>query len=163
MSLDAIALDILQTYYDGVMSSRKLRTIFAGLLLPILLMPALLCAKKKPPEHPVNLNTANSEELQLVPGIGPSTADKIPQMRKSYGAFKNVDDLLSIKGIGPKKMEKMRRYLTVGKAPQIKNSSADPQSAKAPSKPPPAKTAATKPPVKSKSEADSSDKHDEEQ
>lgn len=48
----------------------------------------------------MNLNTASSSELQLVPGIGPSTADKILQMRKSYSAFKSVDDLLAIKGIG---------------------------------------------------------------
>jgi competence protein ComEA len=53
--------------------------------------------------------------LQLVPGIGPATADKILQMRKSYGAFKSVDDLLAIRGLGPKRLEKMRKYLTIGK------------------------------------------------
>jgi len=50
-----------------------------------------------------------------VPGIGPATAEKIVQMRKSYGAFKSVDDLLAIRGLGPKRLEKMRKYLTVGK------------------------------------------------
>ena len=73
-----------------------------------------LCAKKKPPAHPVNLNTASAAELQQVPGIGPATADKIIQARKSYGSFKSVDDLQAIKGIGPKKLEKMRKYLTIG-------------------------------------------------
>jgi competence protein ComEA len=77
---------------------------------------APLFANKKPPPAPVNLNTATSEELQLVPGIGPVTAEKILQMRKSYGAFKSVDDLTAIRGIGPKRLEKMRKYLTVGKA-----------------------------------------------
>ena len=72
---------------------------------------------KKPPAAPVNLNTATSEELQTVPGIGPATAEKILLMRKNYGAFKSVDDLLAIKGLGPKRLEKMRKYLTVGKAP----------------------------------------------
>src|SRR5215467_2740984 len=76
---------------------------------------ASLEAKKKPPLHPINLNTANSEQLQEVPGIGPAMADKILEMRKSYGAFKSVDDLRAIKGIGPKRLEKMRKYLTVGK------------------------------------------------
>jgi competence ComEA-like helix-hairpin-helix protein len=71
---------------------------------------------KKPPVKPININTANSEELQQVPGIGPVTAEKILQMRKSYGAFKSVDDLLAIKGLGRKRLEKMRKYLTVGKA-----------------------------------------------
>ena len=71
---------------------------------------------KKPPAKPININTANSEELQQVPGIGPATAEKILQLRKSYGAFKSVDDLLSIRGIGKKRLEKMRKYLTVSKA-----------------------------------------------
>jgi comEA protein len=76
-------------------------------------------AKKKPPAAPVNLNTATSEELQLVPGIGPVTAEKILQMRKSYGAFKSVDDLSAIRGIGPKRLEKMRKYLTVSKTSKV--------------------------------------------
>jgi len=73
-------------------------------------------ATKKPPLKPININTANFDELQQVPGIGPATAEKILQMRKSYGAFKSVDDLLAIKGLGKKRLEKMRKYLTVGKA-----------------------------------------------
>ena len=73
-------------------------------------------ANKKPPLHPINLNTASAMELQLVPGIGPATAEKILQMRKSYGPFKSVDDLRAIKGIGPKRLEKMRKYITVGRA-----------------------------------------------
>jgi competence ComEA-like helix-hairpin-helix protein len=101
--------------------------------------PAL--AKKKPPAHPINLNTAGATELQQVPGIGPSTAQKILDTRKSYGAFKSVDDLLTIKGIGPKKLEKMRKYLTVGKQPAKKQSNS-PQTAAAPAKPPPVKTPA---------------------
>jgi competence ComEA-like helix-hairpin-helix protein len=96
------------------------RLLFARFVLPIvftglLFSPASLAGKKKPPAQPVNINTANSEQLQLVPGIGPATADKILQMRKSYGAFKSVDDLLAIRGLGPKRLEKMRKYLTVGK------------------------------------------------
>lgn len=86
------------------------------LLVCLFLNPISAAAKKKPPAQPVNINTANSEQLQLVPGIGPATADKILQMRKSYGAFKSVDDLLAIRGLGPKRLEKMRKYLTIGKA-----------------------------------------------
>ena len=84
-----------------------------GIVLLLLAVPAL--AKKKPPLKPVNINTANSEELQQVPGIGPATAQKILQMRKSYGPFKSVDDLLAIRGLGEKRLNKMRKYLTVGK------------------------------------------------
>ena len=93
-------------------SRRTALTIFARAAL----FAAATFATKKPPLHPVNLNTANTQELQQVPGIGPATADKILKMRKSYGAFKSVDDLRAIKGIGPKRLEKMRKYLTDGKA-----------------------------------------------
>ncbi len=87
-------------------------------LILCLLFSTCVFAKKKPPAQPVNINTANSEQLQTVPGIGPATAEKILQMRKSYGAFKSVDDLLAIRGLGPKRLEKMRKYLTVGKTPK---------------------------------------------
>ena len=81
--------------------------------------PVLSGAAKKPPLKPININSASSEELQQVPGIGPVTAEKILQMRKSYGAFKSVDDLLAIRGIGKKRLEKMRKYLTVGKTAAV--------------------------------------------
>jgi competence ComEA-like helix-hairpin-helix protein len=81
---------------------RLFLTIILGLSISI--SPCV--AKKKPPATPVNLNTARSEELQQVPGIGPVTAEKILQMRKSYGPFKSVDDLLAIRGLGPKRLEK---------------------------------------------------------
>jgi competence ComEA-like helix-hairpin-helix protein len=89
-------------------------------LLALCAVPSLFAAKKKPPPAPVNLNTATSDELQLVPGIGPVTAGKILQMRKAYGPFKSVDDLRAIRGIGPKRLEKMRKYLTVGKSAPLK-------------------------------------------
>ena len=64
-----------------------------------LFLVALSSATKKPPTQPININTADSTQLQLVPGIGPSTAEKILQMRKSYGAFKSVNDLMAIRGL----------------------------------------------------------------
>ena len=91
------------------------RLLTVAISLCLLIAPQSF-AKKKPPTQPINLNTASSTQLQLVPGIGPATADKILQMRKSYGAFKSVNDLMAIRGIGPKRLEKMRKYLTVGTA-----------------------------------------------
>ncbi len=101
------------------------RPLSAGTLLSILVFGFLfsqisLATKKKPPDRPVNLNTATSEQLQQVPGIGPVTAGKILQMRKTYGPFKSVDDLLAIRGLGAKRLEKMRKYLTVGKPAALK-------------------------------------------
>jgi competence ComEA-like helix-hairpin-helix protein len=116
---------------------------FAVLAILVLWATQGLCAKKKPPLHPVNLNTASAAELQQVPGIGPATADKILQARKAYGKFKSVDDLQAVQGIGPKRLGKMRKYLTVDAPPQSKKPAAQSaSSAKAPpAKPPPAKPA----------------------
>ena len=91
-------------------------SVVVALLLGIGIAAA---GSKKPPAHPININTASSVQLQQVPGIGPATADKILQMRKSYGAFKSVDDLLAIRGLGPKRLEKMRKYLVAGKSPAV--------------------------------------------
>jgi competence ComEA-like helix-hairpin-helix protein len=94
----------------------RIREFAVYLSLCLLLLVPLSSATKKPLTQPININTADSTQLQLVPGIGPSTAAKILQMRKSYGAFKSVNDLMAIRGIGPKRLEKMRKYLTVGKS-----------------------------------------------
>jgi len=106
--------------------------IFSVSLSLCLFLLVVSSATKKPPTQPININTANSAQLQLVPGIGPSTAEKILQMRKSYGAFKSVNDLMAIRGIGPKRLEKMRKYLTVGKssAPNIAQPASCPGCAK---------------------------------
>jgi competence protein ComEA len=117
------------------------------LSLFLLLLAVVSSATKKPPTQPININSADSAQLQLVPGIGPSTAEKILQMRKSYGAFKSVNDLMAIRGIGPKRLEKMRKYLTVGKLAAPVPSAPQPASAKtkphAPTKSAPTKSAAT--------------------
>jgi competence protein ComEA len=95
-----------------------------------LLLLTATFATKKSPAQPVNINTADAAQLQLVPGIGPSTAEKILQMRKSYGAFKSVNALAAIRGIGPKRLEKMRKYLTVGKLAPAAANTVQPASAK---------------------------------
>ncbi|HKT46548.1 MAG TPA: helix-hairpin-helix domain-containing protein [Candidatus Acidoferrales bacterium] len=99
---------------------RHVSLALAALSLCILALAAAAGTTKKPPAAPVNLNTANADQLQTVPGIGPATAEKILQMRKSYGPFKSVDDLLAIRGIGKKRLEKMRKYLTVGRSGSAK-------------------------------------------
>lgn len=122
-----------------------LRTAGAGLLFACLLSCFALrvdAATKKPPAQPVNINTATEEELQQVPGIGPVTAAKIVHMRRAYGRFKRVDDLLAIKGMGRKRLEKMRKYLTVaGPAPAAQETPKPP-----PSAPPPEQKVSPTPP-----------------
>ncbi|MFH1503822.1 MAG: helix-hairpin-helix domain-containing protein [Candidatus Omnitrophota bacterium] len=57
----------------------------------------------------IDLNTAAEKELQAVKGIGPVISARIIAGR----LYKTVDDLIKVKGIGPKTLEKIRPYLTV--------------------------------------------------
>ncbi|HEY2817767.1 MAG TPA: helix-hairpin-helix domain-containing protein [Casimicrobiaceae bacterium] len=61
----------------------------------------------------VNLNTATKEELIALPGIGPAKAQAILDYRKTNGAFKSVEELKDVKGIGAKRFEKVKSDLTV--------------------------------------------------
>src|SRR5947207_15440062 len=64
----------------------------------------------------VNLNTATKEELIALPGIGPAKAQAILDYRKANGAFKSVEELKDVKGIGAKRFEKLKPELTVAPA-----------------------------------------------
>jgi competence ComEA-like helix-hairpin-helix protein len=83
-----------------------------------LLSLAVAAAQKKPPAHPIDLNTATVEQLQELPGIGPSTAKAIIQFREKSGPLKRVEDLLAIHGISKARLEKLRPYVTVTPPPQ---------------------------------------------
>jgi competence protein ComEA len=61
--------------------------------------------------QPINLNTATSKQLQTVPGIGPVTAQRIIDYRRTHGRFSTVDDLIAVKGIGQKTLEEIRVHV----------------------------------------------------
>lgn len=57
---------------------------------------------------PINLNRATREELDTLPGVGPTTADRIIAYREQQGPFLRPEDLMNVKGIGPTRFERMR-------------------------------------------------------
>jgi competence protein ComEA len=61
----------------------------------------------------INLNKADENELQNLPGIGPSKAAAILEYRETNGQFKNVEDLKNISGIGDKTFDKLKDFITV--------------------------------------------------
>lgn len=61
----------------------------------------------------VNINTANQSELDQLPGIGPSIAQKIIEYREENGNFKNIQELQNVKGIGNAKYEEIKDNVTV--------------------------------------------------
>jgi competence protein ComEA len=61
----------------------------------------------------VNVNTANVEQLTLLPGVGPTRADAIIAYRKEHGAFKRPEDLMQVRGIGERAFEKLRSHVAI--------------------------------------------------
>lgn len=61
----------------------------------------------------VNINKANSAQLQTLHGIGPTKAQEIIKYRKAHGGFKTVDELVNVNGIGPKTLQKLKPQASV--------------------------------------------------
>lgn len=61
----------------------------------------------------VNLNTATRAQLESLPGVGPSTAERIIEYRQTVGPFRTIEDVMNVKSIGEKKFEKMKQYISV--------------------------------------------------
>jgi competence protein ComEA len=66
-----------------------------------------------PAQGQIDLNTADSGQLQRIPGVGPAMAEHILTYRRTAGRFRSVDELLQIPGIGDKKFQKMRAFMVV--------------------------------------------------
>ncbi|MCX7833854.1 MAG: helix-hairpin-helix domain-containing protein [Ignavibacteria bacterium] len=61
----------------------------------------------------ININIATKEELMALPGIGETMAERIIAYRKDHNGFKKIEDIMKVKGIGKKKFEKLKKYITV--------------------------------------------------
>lgn len=100
---------------DSVNLARRLED---GEMVVVLPMSAGSGANEEIPEAKtasslVNINTASAEELEQLPGIGPSTAQKIVSDRMANGSFKSPDDLKRVTGIGDKKFETISALICV--------------------------------------------------
>jgi competence protein ComEA len=61
----------------------------------------------------LDLNRASAEELEALPGIGPSRAQAVVRWRAEHGSFRNLEDLLEVPGIGPATLERLRSLVVV--------------------------------------------------
>jgi competence protein ComEA len=69
--------------------------------------------KKTPPSEKIDINRATREQLQTLPGIGPTLAARILEARQTR-LFGSVDELRKVKGIGAKTLARLRPHVTVG-------------------------------------------------
>ena len=68
-------------------------------------------AQESPKSSKVNINKADVSELQNLPGVGVSLAEKIFNYRKENGNIKKIEDLKNVNGIGEKKFEALKEYI----------------------------------------------------
>jgi competence protein ComEA len=61
----------------------------------------------------ININSAGQSELETLPGIGPTRAEQIIAMRDARGGFDTVEEIMGVPGIGPSTFEKLKPWITV--------------------------------------------------
>ena len=90
------------------MKKKPLSIVVCILLVGMLVAPVFLMAAEK-----INLNTATLEELMTLDRIGPKYAQRIIDYRETNGPFEQIEDIMKVKGIGPKTFEANKDRLTV--------------------------------------------------
>jgi comEA protein len=76
--------------------------------------PARAAKVRATPAAPVNLNSATAAQLQTLPGVGASAAQRVLEYRQKNGPFKKIEELMNVKGIGEKSFLKLKPLVTVG-------------------------------------------------
>jgi competence protein ComEA len=71
----------------------------------------------QPAERRVNVNLAGEDALQVLPQVGPVVARRIVEYRRAVGPFQRVEELLNVKGIGRKTLDRLRPLITLGGPP----------------------------------------------
>ncbi|MCL2828715.1 MAG: helix-hairpin-helix domain-containing protein [Oscillospiraceae bacterium] len=64
-------------------------------------------------EGPININTADANQLTTLPGVGPVLAERIIAHREAHGPFQIVEELTDVSGIGDQRLEDIRPLVTV--------------------------------------------------
>jgi len=77
------------------------------------------------PRAPIDLNRAGARELDRLPGVGPVLAGRIVLQRRRFGPFHEVDELLAVRGVGPRLLERIRPWATVEAPPGPARAAAD--------------------------------------
>jgi competence protein ComEA len=86
----------------------------SGANTPQVNQPALQTGMVTPSkDNPLDLNTATVEQLDLLPGIGPTRAADIIAYRTQHGAFKTIDEIMQVSGIGQTTLDRIKDSIYV--------------------------------------------------
>ena len=108
---------------SGIALLKKRNSGFAPELIPLSSQRAEVKGKVgessrvsfTPVHKKVNINTASPEELQSLPGIGPSLARRIIEYRSINGRFRRVEEIKKVSGIGERSFQRIKKLIAVGK------------------------------------------------
>jgi len=95
------------------MKHRRLLTL---ILVAFAVTTVVGTADSSQPSGVVNINTASSQELELLPRVGPALAGRIIEFREANGPFQTVDEILAVKGIGESSFEKLEPFIVTSGA-----------------------------------------------
>ncbi|MBN1831827.1 MAG: helix-hairpin-helix domain-containing protein [Deltaproteobacteria bacterium] len=102
-----------QTSVEGPLSTGKVVTVCQEALDTRFVISEMSAFYKMTLGIPISLNKESETGLTAIPGIGPGLAKAIVQERSKRGGFQRVNDVLSVKGIGPKLYERIRPYVVL--------------------------------------------------
>jgi competence protein ComEA len=106
---DTQALNLAEPLSDG----QKLDIPFMGAPEGTPATPAPAITTTPPAVDLININTATLEQLDSLPGIGPTTAQKIIDYRTTNGPFARIEDIMNVSGIGPSTFDKLKLLISV--------------------------------------------------
>ena len=92
-------------------SSKRLFTIFLAVALVVAFVPGLWSQQQE--VEKININKASVEELTQLKRIGPKYAERIVEYREAHGPFEQPEDVMKVRGIGPKTWEVNEDCITV--------------------------------------------------
>jgi len=106
---DKVSINLAQELEDG----QKLDIPYAQGFSPVLPTAAALPVSSQDTDL-ININTASSFELETLPGIGPTIAQRIIEYREQNGPFLSTEDIINVPGIGPGIYKRIKDLITVG-------------------------------------------------
>jgi competence protein ComEA len=94
-------------------------------------LPSASSGTTQHPNPRVDLNHAETSELESLPGIGPVLARRIVEQRRRVGSFRRVEELLAVRGVGPRLLARLAPRVTVTSTPILMHSAPSPVSSRA--------------------------------
>ena len=106
---DTSAMNLAAPLEDG----QQLDIPYVGGAAPAVTAEPAAATQAANAEDLLNINTATVDQLDALPGIGPTTAQKIIDYRTANGPFARIEDIMNVSGIGPATFDKLKDLITV--------------------------------------------------